>query len=70
MVKQNLKGRCSNCNSSQTYFRQKTRERVCKQCSYIEKVSDEELKRNNLPIEYKRINNLKQFQKTEQEVEE
>ena len=32
------KPRCSKCNSSQVYTRQLTKERVCKQCGYIQKI--------------------------------
>ena len=32
------KSRCKKCNSSQLYVRQKTNEKVCKLCGYVEKI--------------------------------
>jgi hypothetical protein len=36
--KEKERPRCSNCKSSFTYFRMKGKERVCRQCGFIEKV--------------------------------
>lgn len=30
--------RCKKCNSTQTYIRVKTNERICQQCGYVEKI--------------------------------
>jgi RNA polymerase subunit RPABC4/transcription elongation factor Spt4 len=35
--------KCRNCNSSQTYIRFGTNERVCKHCGYIEKLKAQRL---------------------------
>ncbi len=36
------KPKCSQCGSTLTYFRISTKERVCRQCGFIEKVEEEE----------------------------
>ena len=36
--------RCKKCNSSQVYLRLRNNELVCKQCGYIEKLKEQEVK--------------------------
>ena len=39
MVNEDKIIRCKKCNSSQTYFRLQTEERVCKVCGFIEELN-------------------------------
>jgi len=39
---ENEKSRCKECNSTLTYIRFRTMERVCRSCGFVEKLKDKD----------------------------